>query len=456
MKAVILNFTGGRENWGCQATSWGLHAFLARRLAPVGLRELSVVPFLPRHRIDRAIERRHGARIAAIQGDPAPAADDLRFLEGLAARRFGPLLDRVRGADLVVFQGEGTMGAPALYRRVAFFTLPVLARHLYGKPVFSLNQSFVTESAADAARARAIFGGFDMVALREFRSYSLVRGLGLEGALLCPDMAFVAPQDATRPPAGLPSGGYFCVTGSAALAGYDVAAYLDGLKRIADAHGLMPVFLYSRPLDRALYDSAVAAWGPAACRAISSRDAPDFRALLPVLKGAALVVGGRYHSSVSALSQGTPVIPTAGNSHKAEGLSALMGCDIPVLEHDRPEALAARADAILAAPGAARAEVAEGMARVRARIDAFGEHLAAAASARLSGRAAPPPPAMLRPAPELLQSTPTNAALYRGRAGAGLVRRWHRDDAVRAGEDLRRKLSLAHNLAVYDVPTRRL
>ncbi|EEW25672.1 polysaccharide pyruvyl transferase family protein [Rhodobacter ferrooxidans] len=455
MKAVILNFTGGRENWGCQATSWGLHGFLIRHLSPLGLRDLSVVPYPPRHWIDNVIERKHKARIAAIQTAAAPTEDDLRFLEKLAARRFGAMLNRVRDADVVFFQGEGTMGPSRLFGRLNFFTLPLLARHLYGKPVFSLNQSFVVDGPAAAIKAGTIFGSFDMVALRESRSYALARSLGLDAALLCPDMAFVAPE-ADKPLPGRPmKPGYFCITGSAALSRYDIGAYLAGLKRIADAQGLNPVFVYSAAGDRALYDSAIAAWGPGSCAVISSREVADYRGLLPVLRGAALVVGGRYHTTVAALSQHTPVIPTAGNSHKSEGLSALLGMNLTVVDHDRPEALAARAKELLADRDATQRQVASGVARVRTQIDGFGAYLAAAVKARLEGNPMPLPPPELQPMPEAQSSTASNDAVYRGRGGSGLKRRLHPTDVLRAVEDMHRRLSLQHNLAVYDVPTQR-
>ena len=77
------------------------------------------------------------------------------------------MVDRVRSADVVLFQGEGTMGPSRYYENLRFFGLPFLASRLWKKPVISLNQSFVIDRDMDRAAAVNIFGRFEVVALRE-------------------------------------------------------------------------------------------------------------------------------------------------------------------------------------------------------------------------------------------------------------------------------------------------
>jgi hypothetical protein len=61
------------------------------------------VPLPPGCISDRFVQWRHGARIRAIYSDPNPSKQDLEFLERLASRRFGDMVDRVRSADVVLF-----------------------------------------------------------------------------------------------------------------------------------------------------------------------------------------------------------------------------------------------------------------------------------------------------------------------------------------------------------------
>jgi hypothetical protein len=86
MKAVILNFTGQRENCGCQEASWNLYRFCWTALKPLVLNCLTIVPSPPGCISDRFLQSRHGARIRAIYSDPNPSKQDLEFLERLVSR----------------------------------------------------------------------------------------------------------------------------------------------------------------------------------------------------------------------------------------------------------------------------------------------------------------------------------------------------------------------------------
>ena len=66
MKAAIINFTGGRENWGCQATSDEMLRFCRGIIACWPQSEIMLVPCLPKHALDSFIERVHGKRIRRI------------------------------------------------------------------------------------------------------------------------------------------------------------------------------------------------------------------------------------------------------------------------------------------------------------------------------------------------------------------------------------------------------
>ena len=428
MKAAIVNFTGGRENWGCQATSEEMLRFCSDVIASFGPAEIALVPCLPRHVLDTVIERIHGKRIRHIYAAETPSAADLRFLERLVERRFGKMVDRVRSSDIVFFQGEGTMGPKPHFRGLRFFALPFLARHLWNKPVISLNQSFYAARPGDLEVAANIYRHFDVVALREAQSYALYRALGIGEPLLCPDLAFAArsrPQDGETRPVAEP---YFCVTGSAAMDEYDLDSYVTLITTLARRSGLRPLLLYSKRDDARLLSAMHQAMPVAGFAAINSRRIASYRGVLPILRDARFVIGGRYHTAVTALAQRTPVILLPANTYKNEGLALLLGLRLPVFSILDHAAILAEAEDILDSGAARAGEIRQALCGVDARLAAFGDYLRRLITARLApGAAAGGIPEMLTPDLALAAVTAGNAAIY-AHVNAGrshsLIGRW--------------------------------
>ena len=385
MKAVILNFTGQRENWGCQATSWNLYRFCWTTLKPLGLDHLAIVPLPPGCISDSFVQKRYGARIRAIYSDPNPSTQDLEFLERLARRRFGDMVDRVRSADVVFFQGEGTMGPGRYYENLRFFGLPFLASRLWKKPVISLNQSFVIDRDVDRAAAVNIFGKFKVVALREGRSLERCLENRIETAVLCPDMAFLdALNTVASAPAVSDNAGYFCATGSAGLGGYHVDDYVNSLAVVAYRTGLTPVFLYSRSSDTIIGQKLKEILGEDGLKILSVADLPSYQELLPVLASAKFTVGGRYHSSVSSMAMRTPVILTAGNTHKSEGLGQLLQMSLPIHASDDTDGIVNSCLQILASLDAKRTELDAAMTRMGQTYGLFSQFVQTAVAQSLS------------------------------------------------------------------------
>ena len=140
---AVLNFTGFRKNWGCQATSWELLKFLDSTF--VDLPHFSLVPQLPHCALDVQLNDRLDeifAGIHAVLSESRNADLRLRFLTRLCTERYGIWAERVRSADCVVFQGEGKMsGAPDFNHGLGLLLLPFIAKHAWGKPVLSLNSN---------------------------------------------------------------------------------------------------------------------------------------------------------------------------------------------------------------------------------------------------------------------------------------------------------------------------
>jgi polysaccharide pyruvyl transferase WcaK-like protein len=370
MRIVVTNYTGDRGNWGCQATSRELLRFLRETVTDGDAASITTVPLPAPHAFDRHVEAGYGGQLRRVYSDPRPSEEAIRFVETLARERFGQACDDLAEADAVVFQGEGTVGPQSMFRSLRLFALPFLAVHRYRKPVLSMNQSLYATDAEDAALIRSLFGRFSMVALREAASYCFARSIGLDHAVLCPDFAFrQAPVPPTRPLG--PSGDYFCVSGSAARGGYEPESLHRILRRVVEEHGMRPVFLSSRAKDTRELGALLG--GLRGATIVSSTDVPDAAQLAGVLAGASFVIGGRYHTAIAALTQGTPALLLPGNTHKNEGLAAMLNLELRVLGTGDEDAIMERIEAIIGGRGPGREAIRTAVAGLDQAWGAFGQ-----------------------------------------------------------------------------------
>lgn len=408
MKIVFLNYTGDRVNWGCQATSRNLLHFLSSSLDCVPQLDLTTIPLPRNHAVDDLVAAAHGGRIRAIYAAKHPRAEDLRFLEAITRERFGDNLAHVETADIVLFQGEGSIGPQQSLRNVQLFGPPFLAAHLWRKPVVAMNQTLYAGDADDARVLASIIGGFAIVAVREARAYAFARSIGLDGAILCPDLAFAAATFAPATHAPVPNVPYFCIAGAAVLASDDIGPTLAAVRQIAVRHGLRPVFVFSRPQDESLVRAATKMPGDQAFDIVSAADYDRFEQILPLLANAALVLGRRYHTAISALAEGTPVILLPGNTFKNEGLGPMLGIEIPVFSAQDVSGMVAEADRLVRGGEPLRERIRDAVRRLRAVHAQFGEVL----RRFVTGSVPTAVPECLRPEPPKFPMPGPHDALY--------------------------------------------
>jgi len=373
MKFVVTNYTGDRGNWGCQATSRNLLAFLKSAFSSLPGAEISLVPFPKHHRLDSMHDAIHGDRIHALYASEEPAQDELKRLEALAEERFGDFLRVARAADVIVFQGEGTVGPSEYLRNTRLYALPYLASRLWKKPVLSLNQTIYAKDRHDELAIRNIFGSFQLIAVREAASLAYARSLGLRDVVMCPDMAFLemAPGAAS---VEVPRKPCFCVTGSAAGEHYDRTEFGRTIRALHEATGLEPIFLYSRAGDRQLTSEGDFS-------TVSGSDHPDVAEIVPLLRGASFVFGGRYHTAITALAQGTPVILLPGNTFKSEGIGPMLGIDCPVYGVGETAEIVAEAGRILSTEAVLRRSILDAVSGTKSVYDDFAAFLLALVAA---------------------------------------------------------------------------
>ena len=331
MKILILNYTGYRSNWGCQATSRGLLQLISTAFSKAGDCEIDIIPFPPTHWRDIWQSRRHGDFLEKYYQRQEASPEALEMFESLCRGRFSDYLQRVRDADIVFFQGEGSIGPGRMYRETRLFGLPLLAKQHFGKTVVSINQTISFASNYQAELLQQIYNEFDLNFVREEQSLKLCSGPDWPKFDLIPDAAFAySPQaEAQR---DRPSRRYFCISGSAEIGAYDLESYAKNIAAIARRWDLLPVFVYSRSSDAVMVNAFEKAVG-AECDVVSSKTHPDVDQLIGVLSGAEAVIGGRYHTSISALSVNVPVVLTRSNSHKSDGLSKMFDGDVRLIDH---------------------------------------------------------------------------------------------------------------------------
>src|SRR5829696_5446501 len=130
-RICIVNFSGFRPNWGCQATSWELLKFVNSVFLPGCVPTVSFVPLPPPCELDTQMDRHFEAVCQAIENictAKHDAAADRSFLESICLQRYGFWADEVKASDLVLFQAEGTLtGSHQFHTDIGLLLLPFVA-----------------------------------------------------------------------------------------------------------------------------------------------------------------------------------------------------------------------------------------------------------------------------------------------------------------------------------------
>jgi polysaccharide pyruvyl transferase WcaK-like protein len=335
--------------------------------------EIDIVPYPPSHWLDSWQSWRYGEFLENLYSGIDTSRSGLDTLEQLCRARFSDQFERVMDADLVLFQGEGSIGGSRQFKRTQLFGLPFLAKKKFDKPVISLNQTIAFSTEHEAEMLKNILGSFDMNFVRETWSQELCQGVGWPEFGFIPDAAFFYKPKQKAQSSEIDDR-YFCISGSAKLEAYDLDSYAQAIHEIATLWQMRPVFLYSRSSDAAVAKAYEKKY-PNKTEVVSSLQCPDVDQMLDVLAGSELVIGGRYHTSISALSLNVPVILTDSNSHKSKGLVNLFDGNIRLVDHANKDEVSAAAEAIMSDPAGLRARIQECMARLARISDSEADNL---------------------------------------------------------------------------------
>lgn len=372
---AIVNFTGFRNNWGCQATSFELMKFMAACFPAQTDLRFSLVPLLSHCAMDLQLQDRLDeiyAGFTAVATAAPDAGRHLALLEDICLRRYGAFADKVKAADVVVFQAEGAMGLGADFARgPRLMLLPFVAKHAWKKTVISLNQSFYAQDPRVIRNAVESFGSFDFTAFREGASAALARASGLTRAAYVPDLAFetrAAPDAAgTRAPR------YFAVSGSALKDPDRYRLILDQAKAIQAATGLKPLIALSR--DNRMKILSRLRLRPGSYASVPSN--LSYADVATLLADSAFILGGRYHMAIMGAAVGAWPMLLPGNSFKNEGLASLLDLGQTVRRFDETDGILADVTAFMANRDAAAERLDASIRRIRANIAGARAHVTA-------------------------------------------------------------------------------
>lgn len=389
----IVNFTGIRANWGCQATSWELLKFLNSAFPAGDLPEVDLVPLLPRYEIDRDLEQNQIDEIyeamLSICADGKGNGNALAYLERICMERYGAFAESVRRSDIVFFQAEGTMAGTDFLRGARLLLLPLVAKHAWSKPVFVLNQTIFVCAAKFGEVLSAAYNTFDFVAVRENISFSAAKEFGIQPVFHIPDTAFLtSPAHSTRLP-DFSDGSYFAVTGSAYFSSEIHEQIFLAADRIKRETGLKPLLAGSTGADMELQRLAERYWGTSQFVVVPPD--VDYCAAAFALKHCRFLIGGRFHMTIMAASVHVPSIQLRGNSYKNEGLSAMLDGSAPVRDAADHEVILSDAFALLEPEACERLR--DRMEPIRRSLRDAGQWFAAC----LNGRCAEIPASFLAP-----------------------------------------------------------
>ncbi len=375
-KIAVINFTGFRGNWGCQATSFELLKFVAGLYPDDEPLAFTCVPLLPSSRADAHYETKldqvfESFTAVASQTDCATSA--LAFLEEAAKRRYGFWAEAVRQADLVVFQAEGSMGLGTGYARgPRLMLLPFVAKHAWGRRVISLNQSFYSHDERIVQNAVETFSTLDFAGFREGASVAFARESGVANAAYVPDLAFMTCSDTSR--SGAVSGGApsrFAVSGSALKDPDRYRHILAQTKAIMATTGLRPLIAVSRDVKLTALSVLRLPFGGYD----RLRRSASYVDVARDIAECAFLLGGRYHMAILGAAVATPSIFLPGNSFKNEGLAHLLASPRPVRQFDDGDGIVEDAVALLEGGTEERRRTATQVTQIRAVISLAQDHL---------------------------------------------------------------------------------
>lgn len=340
MRIIYYVDTRNSENWGGQATSYGMmHLvntsypdadFIPTKLGELPLKNATFLRKIANWMVYFCVKRNHLGLLKRV------------------LHWYGVDKDIYNKFDVVCFNGEGAIHEKSGH----FFRLlgSLYAFKLSGLRVYALNQTVdVRPNSLHAKLIQLVYPKMDRVSVREPISQRTLKSIGIDSELIG-DAAYALPRLSNEDRDMLASSfnlkiPFIAVTASSAMERNKASVNkIDELIQAVSGLDRSIVFLANTKTDLYIAKKLSSKYK---FKIISYTDAL-YKEAISIISKADLVVGGRQHPNIFAAKYGVPFIGLDGNTHKMSGVTELLNYPVPVLTWSfEKETLRAIAEKIL-------------------------------------------------------------------------------------------------------------
>lgn len=320
---ILLNDTSDWYHWGCTATSTALKSKLRAHCE-----SLDAVP----------INFTYGLNALP---NSLESFDSSKVFD-IFCNSNSEIVRRIESADSIFVNGEGTLHGvkPAT---IGLLYILYASRKFLGKDFSIINHSCYPESALTVASGgvadllyRKVYSEAAFVAIREVESFELLKSMGLLPVLSF-DCLPLWVRDNYRVQVSAFSN-RVVLAGSVSYGQATISAYSELVQLLvgagADVVVLTGASAYPAADDaefvRRLYEQCPQGW--------SLVTASSLNEWMGCIASAQLLISGRFHHTIAAVSLGVPYIVMGSNTPKIQGLLSMLGND-QVIEHQDRELL---------------------------------------------------------------------------------------------------------------------
>ncbi|MFC0471072.1 polysaccharide pyruvyl transferase family protein [Halalkalibacter kiskunsagensis] len=329
-KAVLLNYTGNEDNWGCKATSDSLINLIEKKA------KLKISYKVPIHYKKRSAYRYFSARIKdKIVSSGAIEKRILANLIKFYLEKISPnksIYNKIKNTDNVILNGEGSIHNYCTVMIEWFFFLSV-AKQIYNKKTSIINHTLQFDDENAKRLSEIVYSKIDNIITREHLSTINLNKIGINNVSVSGDAAFFAePCSPERSKEILNSlgvqGPFICLAGTVVLEDIPFDKYIQLINGVKRKYKLPIVFTASCEIDRKFIVKI-------------KHSIPDiiifdkgftYNELLGVIKASNFFITGRFHPMIFSMIAKTPFIAYQSNTIKMQGVLEMVDYPIEVVD----------------------------------------------------------------------------------------------------------------------------
>lgn len=323
LKTAFLNDTSEWYHWGCTATSQAIKIKLAEKSSSVD--SIPINEFYGLNSLPQSLDD----------------FDSVEFFEKFCSSN-AAVIEPIARADRVFANGEGTLHG---VKPVTVGLLYVLyaAKRFLCKPFSIINHSCYPESSLNVTPGgvaellyRKVYAEAAHVAVRELNSFELVRSLGLSPVLsfdclpLWVRNNFQGTVDV--------SGERIVLAGSVSHGLNTILAYAELIRVLSEAGAEVVVLTGAKAFPAMDDNRFVNLLKEHSREGWKLMEACSLEEWLGCIASSQLLVSGRFHHTLAAISLGVPYVVLGSNTPKIEGIMKMLDGG-EVLSHSDPDLL---------------------------------------------------------------------------------------------------------------------